>query len=297
MIGAAEKQKFVYILNRDSQNKLTISSPLEAHKAHTLTFAMCGVDVGIENPQFACIEVDYGESDNQYSAVVTGEHQKMLIFYEMDLGLNHVVRKFSTPVDKTAHMLIQVPGDPYGPGGIIVVCEGFLIYKKVDHEDRECPIPIRNEQVESRGLFMISHSTFTSRSLQKNLFFFLIQSEYGDLYKVSMEYTGAAVHGVSVQYFDTIAPSTQINILRPGYLFTAGEFNNHLTYSFLDIGDNDPNPVKTYSTEKKDKLVTFNPRPDPINLSPTDEFQNLASINDMKIEDLVGEGTPQIYIA
>jgi len=32
MIGAVEKQKFVYILNRDSQNKLTISSPLEAHK-------------------------------------------------------------------------------------------------------------------------------------------------------------------------------------------------------------------------------------------------------------------------
>jgi splicing factor 3B subunit 3 len=50
MIGACEKQKFVYILNRDSNNKLTISSPLEAHKAHTITFAMVGVDVGIENP-------------------------------------------------------------------------------------------------------------------------------------------------------------------------------------------------------------------------------------------------------
>jgi splicing factor 3B subunit 3 len=50
MIGATDKQKFVYILNRDSANKLTISSPLDAHKAHTITFAMCGVDVGIENP-------------------------------------------------------------------------------------------------------------------------------------------------------------------------------------------------------------------------------------------------------
>lgn len=50
MIGSVEKQKFVYILNRDSANKLTISSPLEAHKAHTITFAMVGVDVGIENP-------------------------------------------------------------------------------------------------------------------------------------------------------------------------------------------------------------------------------------------------------
>jgi len=30
----------------------------------------------------------------------------MLVFYEMDLGLNHVVRKYSTPVDNSAHLLI-----------------------------------------------------------------------------------------------------------------------------------------------------------------------------------------------
>jgi len=50
MIGAVEKQKFVYIMNWDSQNQLTISSPLEAHKAHVITLAMVGLDVGIENP-------------------------------------------------------------------------------------------------------------------------------------------------------------------------------------------------------------------------------------------------------
>ena len=50
MIGAVEKHKYVYILNRDSDNKLTISSPLDAHKPHTITYDMCGVDVGIENP-------------------------------------------------------------------------------------------------------------------------------------------------------------------------------------------------------------------------------------------------------
>jgi len=32
MIGALEKQKLVYILNRDASARLTISSPLEAHK-------------------------------------------------------------------------------------------------------------------------------------------------------------------------------------------------------------------------------------------------------------------------
>lgn len=144
MIGAVEKQKFVYILNRDSQNRLAISSPLEAFKPHVITLAMVGVDVGIENPQFACLEIDYGDPDQNFSAVNTGNFQKTLTFYEMDLGLNHVIRKNIFPVDNSAHMLIQVPGDN-GPSGIIVVCENFLIYKRVDHEDRKCYIPLRHD--------------------------------------------------------------------------------------------------------------------------------------------------------
>ena len=57
VLGAVEKQKLVYILNRDNAAKLTISSPLEAHKAHTIVFDCIGLDVGFQNPIFACIEV------------------------------------------------------------------------------------------------------------------------------------------------------------------------------------------------------------------------------------------------
>lgn len=63
MIGAIEKQKLVYILNRDAEARLTISSPLEAHKSSTLTYHMVGVDVGFENPMFACLEIDYEKAD------------------------------------------------------------------------------------------------------------------------------------------------------------------------------------------------------------------------------------------
>lgn len=58
-LGAIEKQKLVYILNRDAAARLTISSPLEAHKANTLVYHVVGVDVGFENPMFACLEMDY----------------------------------------------------------------------------------------------------------------------------------------------------------------------------------------------------------------------------------------------
>lgn len=66
---------------------------MEAHKSHTLVYDVCGIDVGFENPLFACIEADYGDVDEKDSLVNTGEIKKFITFYEMDLGLNHVVRK------------------------------------------------------------------------------------------------------------------------------------------------------------------------------------------------------------
>ena len=55
------------LLPRDAQARLTISSPLEAHKTNTIVFHMVGVDVGFENPLFACLEIDYEEADNDPS--------------------------------------------------------------------------------------------------------------------------------------------------------------------------------------------------------------------------------------
>jgi len=43
-------------------------------------------------------------------------------------------------------------------------------------------------------------------------------------------------------------------------------------------------------------LATFSPR-EPVNLEAKDELMNLAPINDMKVEDLTGERTAQIYLA
>lgn len=61
-------------MNRDSSARLTISSPLEAHKSHTLVYNTVGVDVGFENPMFACLEIDYEVSAN------------LFMFYSFTLG-------------------------------------------------------------------------------------------------------------------------------------------------------------------------------------------------------------------
>ena len=45
MISACEKNKFVYILNRENE-RVTVSSPLEAPKSHTIIFDIIGLDAG-----------------------------------------------------------------------------------------------------------------------------------------------------------------------------------------------------------------------------------------------------------
>jgi splicing factor 3B subunit 3 len=86
LIAALEKQKLVYVMNRDASERLTISSPLEAHKAKTLLFDVVGVDVGFENPVFACLELDYSDVDVDPSGEALAASEKFLTFYELDLG-------------------------------------------------------------------------------------------------------------------------------------------------------------------------------------------------------------------
>lgn len=117
LIAAVEKQKFVYVLNRDNEARLTISSPLEAQKSHHLLYDIVGMDMGFDNPQFAAIELDYGEADQDPTGEAAAEAEKHLVVYELDLGLNTVVRKYSEPVDTGANKLIAVPGlADGGPG-------------------------------------------------------------------------------------------------------------------------------------------------------------------------------------
>lgn len=64
--------------------------------------------------------------------MVSGQISKNLVIYELDLGINTVVWKHCDPVPESAHRLITVPGGTEGPGGVLVVCENLIIYKKVN---------------------------------------------------------------------------------------------------------------------------------------------------------------------
>ena len=93
---------------------------------------------------FACLEVDYEEADQDNTGQAASQTKQSLTFYELDLGLNHVVRKYSEPLDYFANMLIAVPGGNEGPSGVLICCENYIIYKNFgDQMDIKCPIPRR----------------------------------------------------------------------------------------------------------------------------------------------------------
>ncbi len=223
--GAVEKQKLVFILNRDSQARLTISSPLEAHKSNTVCFHLVGVDVGFENPMFACLEVDYEEADQDTSGKAAQETQQSLTFYELDLGLNHVVRKYTESLEQFANMLIAVPGGSEGPSGVLLCQENFIVYKNFgDQMDIKCPIPRRRSDLDdvNRGVILVASATHKT----KTMFFFLVQSEQGDIFKITLKTDDGFVTEIRIKYFDTVPVASSLCVLKTGFLFVACEFGN-----------------------------------------------------------------------
>lgn len=150
MVAAVEKQKLVYILNRDSTATLTISSPLEAHKSFTICFDIVGVDVGYDNPIFACLELDYEEADRDPSGAAVDVAEKQLTYYELDLGLNNVVRKWSEAVPARSNKLIAVPGGTDGPSGVLVCAEGIITWRNQNYKPVTVPIPRRRHPLQNR---------------------------------------------------------------------------------------------------------------------------------------------------
>ncbi|KAF4523972.1 hypothetical protein B566_EDAN013555 [Ephemera danica] len=267
MIGAVEKQKLVYILNRDAQARLTISSPLEAHKSNTLVYHTVGVD----------------------------KTQQTLTFYELDLGLNHVVRKYSEPLEEHANFLVSVPGGNDGPSGVLICSENYLTYKNLgDQHDIRCPIPRRRNDLDDpeRGMIFVCSATHKTKSM----FFFLAQTEQGDIFKITLDTDEDVVTEIKLKYFDTVPVASAMCVLKTGFLFVASEFGNHYLYQIAHLGDDDDEPEFS-SGMPLEEGDTFFFAPRPLrNLVLVDEMDALSPILACQVADLANEDTPQLYM-
>ncbi|ROT40397.1 hypothetical protein SODALDRAFT_290612 [Sodiomyces alkalinus F11] len=307
LIASVEKNKLVYVLNRNAQAELTISSPLEAHKPGIHVLSMVALDVGYANPVFAALETDYTEADQDPTGHAVDEVETQLVYYELDLGLNHVVRRWSDPVDPTASLLFQVPGGNDGPSGVLVCGEENITYRHSNQEAFRIPIPRRRGATEdpSRKRNIVAGVMHKLKG-SAGAFFFLLQTEDGDLFKVTIDMaedqegnpTGE-VKRLKIKYFDTVPVASSLCILKSGFLYVASQFGNYHFYQFEKLGDDDdelevssddysPDPKASYDA------VYFHPRPLD-NLALVESIDSMNPLLDCKVANLTGEDAPQIY--
>ncbi|KAI1043804.1 hypothetical protein LB505_014264 [Fusarium chuoi] len=264
MIASIEKNKLVYVLNRNAQAELIISSPLEAHKHGVLVLSLVALDVGYSNPVFVSLEIDYSESDQGPSGQETPNVE--LVYYELDLGLNHVVRKWSETVDSTASLLFQVPGGNDGPSGVLVCGEESVTYRHSNQDPLRVPIPRRRGRTEDpQRKRTIIGGVMHKLKNSPEAFLFLLQTEDGDIFKLTFdlqEDEGAVtgqVRRIKIKYFDTLPIASSLCILKNGFLFVATEFGDHHFYQFEKLGDDESEPSVTSDDFSPDPRAVYQP--------------------------------------
>jgi splicing factor 3B subunit 3 len=339
LVGAAEKRKLVYVLNRDASGRPTIASPLEAHRSRTICFGTVGLDNGYDNPIFASLEYQYPEiEDGAAGAGPSTIMEKQLAYYELDLGLNHVSRRWAVPAQRTAACLAALPGGTDGPGGVLVGGEDWIEYlhegmtggssphdgMDVDGDRKAgkviCALPRRALHPAGKGVLVTQITVH--RQKKKYKFFALAQTEYGDVYKVTVRLDAkdkTRVVGLTVSLFDTLPVANGLNVSKLGMLFVPAEFGDHALYQFLriDVDDSAPTCTSEEATaaflgqeEVTDEATYF---ADPAHataaaagaaFTPTSlrnlrrlvSADSLAPITDVIVGELAGnEVSPQIY--
>lgn len=145
LLGAIEKNKLAFLTSKGTaQQELHISSPLEASIPHQITLSMIGLDVEYENPIFVAIEIDYGDQNEKKSCVNTKEIVKSINVYEIDLGLNQIVRRQTEKIPLCSRELLFVPKlTPRHPSFILVCDDCLIAFNNAFKEDQRLPLPIR----------------------------------------------------------------------------------------------------------------------------------------------------------
>ncbi|KAL2455059.1 Alkaline/neutral invertase [Forsythia ovata] len=163
------------------------------------------------------------------------------------------------------------------------------------HPDVRAVIPRREDLPTKCGVLIVS----AAMHKQKSMFFFLMQTDYGDIFKVMLDHDNDRVKELKIKHIDTIPVTSSLCILKSGFLFAASEFGNHALYQFQSIGD-DPDVEASSDTlmETKEGFqpVFFQPRKLK-NLVRIDQVESLMPMMDMKVINLFEEETPHFCVS
>jgi splicing factor 3B subunit 3 len=237
------------------------------------------------------------------------QREKQLVYYTVDLGLNHVVKSWSDTVDYTANMIFGVPGGQDGPSGVIVCCEDRIFYRHDKNQPLCIPIPRRQGPTEDphRKRFIVAGCPFLNRSQRK--YFFLLQTDDGDVFKLTITMVlDAAGRETSqperliLKYYDTYPIAKQMLLIRKGYLYIAAENGKNKLYHVNDLAENlEYEPWNTFNSDRYSADPTL--QYDPLYFKPRGpKFTSLATdvpsqhpLMRTIVDNPLSEDAPQIY--
>lgn len=271
MVSAIEKSKLCFVLNETNDGSLTLQSPLEVIRPDTLTLDITSCDVQYDNPCFASIEIDTSQKNDHH-----------LVFYVLDLGLNHVVKRADYVINGGANYLMGLPclakyninyatdqddNEEINPFVLIGFQNYILVKDMKGYFSLKVQIPKRTDENDKK----VSIISSTIQILKKS-FFILLQSNFGDLYRLTIEANEEDRNRpvVSISYFDSIFQAERLHILRNGYLYATSELNDDFLFQFDSLGDDAENVLTSKDPEEQ------------LYFEPSDELNNLSIVSQRK---------------
>lgn len=125
----------------------------------------------------------------------------------------------------------------------------------------------------------------------------MAQSEYGDVYKITLDYNNNDVLDMTIKYFDTIPVATSLHLTKFGFLLATSEVGDHCLYQVVKLGEDDAAEA-SYSTflgeDGTVQVPVFSPR-ELTNIYPVDYLPSHAPLLKLRAEDVKGDHTPQLY--
>lgn len=207
---------------------------------------------------------------------------------------NEVIKRSSDIIDRSSFKLLTLP-DAYGINdGLLILAKDTIIYRNILNPNIEFKLNVpkkpnvfstQHTGAKDDGVYFISHVFHHDPN------FLLIQTEFGDLFKITFNISNEEAT-MNVKYFDTTAPATFLAILDTKYLYTASENGNHYLYSIQTYADDDEDLTYVSNIDGKE-IVYFNQR-SLKNLSMEDEIEILSPIIDVKTEDLFKDDSTQL---
>lgn len=269
LLCASERNKMAFLMNY-KDGKFQVTSPMEIKRPDFVTLDLVACEVNNNNPCFISLEID-----------TTSENRDIyLVYYSLDIGLNQLARKANYKLHSSANFIMSLPdvsryeinstlssrtedSDKVNPFTIIGFDDYILLKDMQGLYSLKVQIPRPNVLKGEEPIRIISS---TIQEIKKD-FLIILQSQYGDLYKVKI-YPNKSDRNrpvIALSYFDTVKPTEQMHIFRNGYLYLNSDYGSAHLLQFSDLGEDiqesqilsSNNPQQTLTLERHEYLEHF----------------------------------------